>query len=254
MITLLYHSYRSEWLKRKGSLAAWLVIVGALFTPSIQALIQIIRPAKTPARFAAPDFWTSYFQDTWQTMVSLLLPMGIILAVSLVAQLEYKNNTWKQLHATPQPYPVIFFSKLAVLLTMEVQLFLLFNIAIVLSAVITAAVLPSVTLPPGPIPVAHYLRESSLYFVYALPIVALQYLLSLLFRNFLVSIGTGLILLVTSLILLSWEHAYVFPYSYSMLYFLNRFPDLNLTAWAMGWAGILLMAAYVLYITKSDRS
>lgn len=253
MITLFAHSVQSEWLKRKRSLAAWLVLIGAVFTPSIQALIQIIRPAKTPEKFATPDFWVFYFHDAWQSMVALLLPMGITLAVSLVAQLEYKNNTWKQLHATPQPYPVIFFSKLFILLIMEVQLFLLYNVAVILSAVITAAALPHVTLPPGPIPFAHFLQESSLYFLYTLPIVALQYLLSLVFRNFLVAVGAGMVLLVTTLIALSWEHVYLLPYSYPMLYFLKRFPDINITQWSLGWTSILLIAAYFFYSRKSDK-
>jgi lantibiotic transport system permease protein len=253
MITLFLHSLHSEWLKRKRSLAAWLVVIGALFTPSIQTLIQIIRPEKTPARFAGTEFWVHYFNDAWQAMASLLLPMGITLAVSLVAQLEYKNNTWKQLHATPQPYPVIFFSKLTVLLTMELQLFLLFNIAIILSAAATALALPTVTFPQEPIPALHFLRQSSLYFLYALPIVSLQFLLSLLFRNFLVAVGAGLVLLVTNLLALSWEHVYVFPYSYPMLHMINRFPDINLAAWSGGWTILLLTVAYVLYIKKADK-
>jgi hypothetical protein len=253
MITLFVGSIRSEWLKRKRSLAAWLVVIGALFAPSIQALIQILRPAKTPERFAAPDFWIHYFNDSWQAMVSLLLPMGITLAVSLVAQLEYKNNTWKQLHATPQPYPVIFFSKLVILLAMELQLFLLFNLAVILSAGVTAAALPAVTLPQGPIPILYFLRESSIYFMYTLPIVALQYLLSLVFRNFLVAVGAGMVLLVTNLVALSWEYVYFFPYSYPMLHFLKRFPEINLTLWALGWAGFLLAMAYVFYVRKPDK-
>ncbi len=253
MISLVVHSIQSEWLKRKRSLAAWLVLIGALFSPSIQTLIQVIRPAKTPERFAAAEFWVNYFNDAWQAMASLLLPMGITLAVSLVAQLEYKNNTWKQLHATPQPYPVIFFSKLVVLLTMELQLFLLFNTAVVLSAAVTAAALPTVNFPQEPIPVAHFIRESSLYFLYTLPIVALQFLLSLVFRNFLVAVGAGMMLLVTNLIALSWEYVYAFPYSYPMLHFLKRFPDVSLPAWSAGWTIVLLLAAYLFYVRKSDK-
>jgi len=253
MIALYFHSIQSEWLKRKRSLAAWLVIVGALFTPTIQTLIQILRPAKTPEKFAVPDFWIVYFRDCWQVMVALLLPMGITLAVSLVAQLEYKNNTWKQLHATPLPLSVIFFSKLTVLLVMMAQLFVLFTAAIILSAVVTAAALPTVSLPADPIPVAYYFKETTAYFLFMLPVVAIQYLLALLFRNFLVSVGTGLVLMVASLILLSWELSYVFPYSYGMLYYIKRFPDVNLAAWSWGWTAALLLAAYVLYTRKPDK-
>jgi hypothetical protein len=68
-----------------------------------------------------------------------------------------------------------------------------------------------------------------------------------------VAVGAGLVLLVTNLLALSWEHVYVFPYSYPMLHMINRFPDINLAAWSGGWTILLLTVAYVLYIKKADK-
>lgn len=253
MTFTLVNSLQSEWLKKKRSLASWLVIVGSLFTPTILTLIQILRPEKLAAKFQAPDFWETYFKNSWESMNILLLPMGIILAISLITQLEYKNNAWKQLHATPQRFTTIFVAKFAVILLMQAQPFALFNIGVYLSAIIPSLVLAGVPYPPEPFPFMHFLRESGYYFIDSLPIIAIQYLLALQFKNFLVSVGAGLILMVAGLGMLSWKYAYVYPYSYGVLYFLGRFPELNLHALALGWFVVILTVAYILYLMKREK-
>lgn len=253
-MAVLIYSLRSEWLKIKRSLAFWLVIVGAAFTPAIITLIQILRPAKIPAQFAASNFWVGYYKNAWQSMLSLLLPMGIILAVTLVTQLEYKNNSWKQLHTTPQSLTAIYLNKFIVLLVLQFQLFVLFNIAVYLSAVVVSTALPTVTFPTEAFPWRHVVVQSGYYFIDSLPIIAIQYLLSLVFRNFLVAVGAGLIFLVTTLVMLSWEHAYVFPYSYGIMDYLGRFPDRNLHALAVAWFVFTFVTAYILYRIKPDKA
>lgn len=250
----LIHSFQSEWLKRKRSLASWLVLVGAFFTPFIFTLANILKPEKVPAKFAAPGYWETSFHGAWQSMNILLMPMGIILAITLLTQLEYKNNTWKQWHATPQSYTTIFITKFFVLLVMEAQLFLLFNIGIYLTALIPSIVLDAVPYPPASFPWLYFARESALYFVDHLPIVAIQFLLALQFRNFLVPLGAGVVLLVAGLLAASWEYAYMYPYNYAALYWMKRFPEVNLHAWALGWFTLVIIASYVLYLTKRDKS
>ena len=50
-------SFRAEWLKRKRSLASWLVLVGAFFTPSIVLASRIRNRAGLRALYASEDFW-----------------------------------------------------------------------------------------------------------------------------------------------------------------------------------------------------
>src|SRR5918993_775408 len=112
------NSFQSEWLKKKRSLASWLVIVGAFFTPSIILMSRIKNAGKLSAVYVSNDFWQKLWHQTWESMAAFLLPIGIILAVSLITQIEYKNNTWKQLHATPQRFLTIFSAKFVVILIM----------------------------------------------------------------------------------------------------------------------------------------
>jgi len=137
---------------------------------------------------------------------------------------------------------------------LQLQLFILFNIAVYFSAAATAAALSTVTFPAGPFPWKHVLVQSGYYFIDSLPIVAIQYLLSLVFRNFLVAVGAGLVFLVTTLVMLSWKYAYVFPYSYGLMDYFGRFPDLNLHVLALTWFTLTFLAAYVLYRIKPDKA
>ncbi|MDB5132911.1 MAG: family transporter protein, partial [Mucilaginibacter sp.] len=56
-------------------------------------------------------------------------------------------------------------------------------------------------------------------FLSSLGILSIQFLLSLLFRDFLKPMGIGFVATITGVILASkdWEYAYTFPYSHPML-------------------------------------
>src|SRR5688572_6050212 len=152
MTATFISSFQSEWLKKKRSLAVWLVVIGSLFTPAISLLIAVTHRDGLAKKYADPNFWTNYYNQCWQPMSFMLLPLGIVLATSLVTQLEFKNNTWKQLHASPQNLTTIFFSKFAVLLVMMTQLFLLFNIFTFLTSVVPPLVFNDVPFPNTTIP------------------------------------------------------------------------------------------------------
>src|SRR5215213_2440672 len=118
-------SFQAEWLKRKRSLASWLVLVGAFFTPAIILTSRIKNHAALPGLYLSEDFWRRSWNQSWESMGVFLLPIGIILATGLIAQIEYRNNTWKQLHTTPQALTTIFSAKLLVILIMLAQVFVL---------------------------------------------------------------------------------------------------------------------------------
>jgi hypothetical protein len=252
-------SLQSEWLKKKGSLASWMVVTGAFFTPAIIVVARLVYYERLPALYASDEFWILLWKSAWESMAIFLLPLGVILATSLTAQLEYKNNTWKQLHTTPLPLTVIFLSKLTVIAVMMMQFLVLFNIGIWLAGVVPQMIIPGVSWP-GPIPYAYFLREDLLYFVDCLPIIALQYLLSLHYRNFLVSIGCGFIFWIAALGALSWKYGFVFPYTYGMFNYLKAgvetkaaVPPVNIHGMALGYFLLFAVAGYYLYITKKEK-
>ena len=255
------NSFQSEWLKKKRSLASWLVIVGAAFTPSIILMSRIKNADKLSALYVSHDFWTKLWNQTWESMAVFLLPFGIILAAGLITQIEYKNNTWKQLHATPQKFATIFFAKFLVILVMLVEVFVLFNVGMYLSAVIPSLLFSNLPYPTAPIPYLYFLKANANFFLDCLPILALQYLLSLQFRNFLVPIGTGCVLWFLGVGMLPWSHSYLFPYIHGTIDFLissgqfgnRKVPPINIQLLSVIYFALITIASYVLYVTKKEK-
>lgn len=254
------HSFKSEWLKKRHSLASWIVVVGAFFTPVIIIIARLVRSAKQATIYSSPDFWFQLWRNSWESMAIFLIPLGIILATSLIVQIEYKNNAWKQLYTTPQSLVTIFFAKLAVILVMLAQFFVLFNIGIYLSAVVPYLLIRAVPYPATPIPVQYFLWENLHYFVDVLPIIALQYLISLRYKNFMVSIGAGFIFWIGALSALSWKFGYVIPYTYGMYNYVRDspggrvvLPAVDIHGLAIGYFVIFTAMGLVLYLTKTEK-
>ncbi|MDZ4682597.1 MAG: ABC transporter permease [Saprospiraceae bacterium] len=259
MTTSFIHSLQSEWLKTRRSLASWLVVLGSFLIPAIILIARLVYSDNLQKDSAAPDFWEKLFSMCWQAMALLLLPMGVILATSLIAQLEFRNNTWKQLHTTPQYLTTIFAAKLAVILAMMLQFLLLFNIGIYLVGVIPNVIF-GVAYPAQAFPFAYFLEKNAWFFVDCLPIVALQYLISLHFKNFLVPLGFGLGMLVASLTAVEWEYGYTIPYTYCPLNFFTLRnvgttlqQGANVHLWAVGYFVLFTIMGYVLYLTKKEK-
>ena len=136
MILSFIHSFQSEWLKTRRSLASWLVVCGAFFTPVIIIIARLMHHDRLANLYGEKGFWNQLWESSWESMAIFLLPVGVVLTTSLVTQLEFKNNTWKQLHTMPLSMTTIFFAKLSVILVMLLQFFILFNTGIYLSALI----------------------------------------------------------------------------------------------------------------------
>ena len=253
-------SFQSECLKTKRSLAFWIVIIGAFFTPTIVTVARMINYKTLPSIYSSNDFWKLLWQNSWESMAIFLLPLGVILTSSLITQLEYKNNTWKQLHTLPLSLTTIFFAKLSVIITMMLGFFVLFNIGIYLSALIPYLIIRGVPYPTAPMPYEFFLVQDLHYFIDSLPIVALQYLISLNYKNFLVPIGTGFIFWVGALASLSWKYGYAIPYTYCMFTYLKGgvttkaiIPTIDIQWLAGAYFVAITVVGYILYLSKKEK-
>src|SRR5436190_1817268 len=106
-------SARAELIKIKRSASLWICFLGAGFIPLIFLLNYTLQPEKNFKRLAMFP-WAIHFGIGWQAFSSFLLPMFIILICSLIPQIEFKNNTWKQVFASPQPLANIFISAVGI--------------------------------------------------------------------------------------------------------------------------------------------
>ena len=253
-------SYQSEWMKTKRSLALWMVIIGGFFTPAIIIVARLVNHANVPAIYGKEDFWDKLWHSSWESMAVFFLPLGAILTTSLIAQLEYKNNTWKQLHTLPISYASVFFSKLAVILTLMLIFFVLFNIGIYLSALVPYLLISGTPYPIEALPWQRFLTEDAFYFLDCLPIVALQYLLALRFKNFMVPIGLGFMFWVGAIGGVSWRFGYVIPYTYTIFNYLKDAtqsravtPEVSIHVMAAAYFLVITAVSLILYITKNEK-
>lgn len=223
-MSALVDAIHCEWLKRKRSFASTLVIAGSLFTPAIVLIVRLIQHRNLVPIYTAEQFWPNLWRSSWESMAIFFLPLGAILATSLMTQLEYKSNAWKQVHALPLSAATIFLAKLVVILVMLVQFLILFNLAIYVSGMTPALLVPGVPHPKGSFLALPLLRENALYFLACLPIVAAQYFMALRTNQVLIPIGAGFLAWVAALAGVSSNLAIWWPYSYTIIHYLRGQP------------------------------
>jgi lantibiotic transport system permease protein len=257
---MFFRAFHSEWLKRKRSFASTLVIGGSLFTPAIVAVVRLIHYRDLPALYGANAFWPNMWRSSWESMSVFFLPLGAILATSLITQIEFKSNAWKQVHTLPLSAAAIFLSKLTVILVMLVQFLLLFNAGIYVSGVLPSLVVPGVPHPKGSFFSLPLFRENALYFVHCLPIVAAQYLMALRAHNVLIPIGIGFLAWVGALAAVSSKIAIWWPYGYTIVHYLRDKPKgAHLAAYAhlhwlaLGFFVLLTLVSFAMFVTKNEK-
>lgn len=250
------YSFSGEWLKKKRSASSFLTVAGALLIPVLVIIARMDDAAAMAAANRDPKVWEILYNRCWQFMGLFLLPMGVILATSLVTQIEFRNNTWKQLCTTPQSLTTIYLAKLAVILVMLLEFFVLFNIGIWLTGVLPALFFGGGSYPAEAFPFKTFLVGNARFFLDCLPIVALQYGISLRFQHFLIPLGVGLGLYVASMMAVHWRYGYTIPYTYCAYEsFGGRAlrKGIDIHWWAAGYFLVLIVVAYIIYITRKEK-
>ena len=257
-VAAFFHGLSSEWMKQRRSLSTPVVIGSAVFIPAIIFLSRFRQIDALPALYRAPRFWEGLWRQSWEAMALMILPMAIMLLASLLAQVEYRNNAWKQVHAAPLPLSVVFGAKLAVLMTLVAALIACFNVAIYASGALPAVIFSSVPPPPA-VNTRHFLARDVSLFLDVLPIVALQFVLAIMCRSFLTPLGIGMALWIFSVGTLSWHFSWTVPYSAATLDYLKveyqRALPLPVSPPAIAGAYffVFTVVGFVLFVRKRER-
>ncbi len=217
-------STKAEFLKSRRTASFWVAILGAGFIPLIFFLSYVFKPEHTIKRMGEMP-WEMHFMHGWQAFAAFLLPMFVILICTQIPQIEYRNNTWKQVLSSPQTIRNIFLSKLIAILRMVLLMLLMFNLFMLLAGAVANWIIPRLNFLEKRVDWTFLIRLNFKTLVALLAIISLQYWLGLRFRNFIVAIGIGLAMLITTMLIMSWEHVYKFPYAFPFLTFSNTNPS-----------------------------
>jgi hypothetical protein len=210
-------SFRSEFYKSRKTAGFWSAVILPLLL-CLFLFVGFYHKSDQLAPFPGMLLWQRFSGAILGVMGSLLLPMLIIFMAYSVNSLEHKADTWKSLFSLPLSKFSVYAAKYFY------ALFLLF-LCLILFVAFTIGFGNLLGVIKPELKFKDYHMESTLVQIYfklflsSLGILSIQFLLSLLFRDFLKPMGIGFVATITGVILASnaWEYAYLFPYSHPML-------------------------------------
>ena len=212
-------SLKSEFYKSRKTLAFWASILLPLVLCTMVTTGFYMESKKILSMHYPPAIlWMNYSGSILGVMGMLILPFYVIFMAFSVNNIEHKNDTWKSLFAQPLPKFAIYTAK-------YLYAVLLIFICLALFALFTFAY--------GHI--LHLLNNdykfnehspvemlSKLYlkvFLSSLGILSVQFIISLIWSDFLKPMGIGFIGVIAGIIAASKgvKYAYIIPYSHTAL-------------------------------------
>lgn len=210
-------SFRSEFYKSRKTLSFWASVLLPFFL-CLFLFIGFYTKSEQLARMQPIGLWLQFAGTILGLMGTLLLPIYTIFIAYAVNSIEHRADTWKSLFSLPISRWAVYTAKYAYavfLIFLCLSLFLLFTIGF--------GNLLSVVKPQLRFDNYHMEKElAQIYFklfLSSLGILSIQFLLSLLWADFLKPMGIGFVCTILGVIAASknWEYSYVFPYSHPVV-------------------------------------
>jgi hypothetical protein len=246
-------TFRSELLKTKRTSAFYLTLFGG-FLGTFLEVLEMLSENESVQRFDG-DPWQIYFAITIRMTVGVMLPLYIILISTLLAQIEYRNHTWKQVFSSPQSELAVFLSKFLSLQLLVIIFLLMNTVFLTLGALLLNAIYPKLDL------LHHYFDWQRLggtllsTFIGSLAVSAIQFWMSLRFRNFILPIAVGFVLWIAGVMMMAEYESFPkewYPYIYPMMIV---FPGHEDSLYAIQWnsAGIALVLLLLGFLDFKHR-
>jgi hypothetical protein len=220
-------SLRSEFYKSRKTLGFWSAILLPVLICSL-VFFGFYSKSDKLAAFPGIILWTQFSGAILGVMGSLLLPMFVIFVTYSVNSVEHKADTWKTLFSLPIAKWSVYTAKYVyalLLVFLSLLLFVLFTIGL---GNLLGILKPALKF-------GEYHMEVMLFQVYfklfmsALGILSIQFLLSLLWSDFLKPMGIGFVCTIGGVIMasLDWEYDFWFPYASPMMALKTMMPHVK---------------------------
>lgn len=238
---------RSEVLKMKRTASLYLCLIIALIIPLMTLLLDY--GSQEGIDILKKDPWKIYFDEASQGLYFLLLPLFIVLISTLLPQLEFRNNTWKQVFASPLPLQQVFLSKFLTIQGLILLFLVAYNGFMILSLIGINLKNPSLNLFAHRMDWDQLLLANAKTYISALAISALQFWMGLRYRNFIVPVGIGFVGWFAALIIVVEYHldGRFLPFAYPLLVTAPRFDAMLPTIlWSSaGYAFLFLLLGWI---------
>jgi lantibiotic transport system permease protein len=221
-------SLQSEFYKSRKTLGFWSVIILPVVVCLLVAAGFYLFSAKLD-KLPSMVLWMQFSGILLSIVSGMWLVMMVIFVCYSVNSIEHKADSWKTLFSLPVSKWSVYSAKLIYAsLLMAIYLSLFLVLTVVLGNLLGM-------LKPGELHFADYHMEGLLtqryikLYLSSLGIISIQFLLSLLWANFLKPMGVGFICTILGSIAagLNWKYAYLFPYASPSLTTRNSMPRPN---------------------------
>ena len=205
-------AFKSELIKMKNTIGLWSALIFPVFVVFMNFMIYFNRPESIEKIKTNP--WIHCSANAVTLWSFLFLPLYIAVITFYINYNEHKSAGWKHLYALPVPKQSIYVSKFVVSILLTVAsmffLFVLNYLSIRLLAVIRPAI------PFGKFAFDQLITITFVKITLAcFGVISIQFIISLIFPNFIYPLGFGILATFTSIFLLSWEKIIYYPYVYS---------------------------------------
>jgi lantibiotic transport system permease protein len=215
-------SLRSEFYKSRKTLAFWSSVVLPVAICGLVATGYFINSHKL-INTSGTMQWLRYMGSIMGVMGILLLPMFVVFIAYSVTNMEHRSEMWKSLFSLPINKWSIYGSKYIFAVILNAICLLLFASLIVGSGNLLGLLKPELKFQEFSISVIAYQLHLKL-FLSSLGILSIQFLLSLLWSDFIKPMGFGFIGTICGIICANtgWEYAYTIPYAHPALALMNN--------------------------------
>ncbi|HEV7331522.1 MAG TPA: ABC transporter permease [Flavisolibacter sp.] len=238
----LLTSLRSEIIKTRRTGPLYLTLAAAAFAPFMSMLDLLLDGVGDEHK---KDIFNEMLIKKFQMTGLVALPIFLILVCTLLPQIEYKNNTWKQVLTSPQTKGNVFAAKF-INIQLLIGVFLITNVLLMfVSAVILHFMEPSLQVLNQPLNGYSIIIARVNTYVALLAICCIQFWLGLKFKNFIIPIAVGIACWFagTILVMQNVDFAAYFPYSFHAY---GRFPKYDPQANVVGWTSVGFAALFLL--------
>ncbi|MES2777876.1 MAG: ABC transporter permease [Bacteroidota bacterium] len=240
-------SLRGELLKTKRTASIYLTIIAAAFGP-LMTMLELLLDGFDGEDQATilEQLFTSKFQMTGL----MIFPFFIMLICTLLPQIEYKNNAWKQVLTSPQTKANVFMAKF-INVQLLILVFLVANqLLMFVGAVVLHVLHPALHVLNQPIDGKRVFAILVNNYAALLAICCIQFWLGIRFRNFIVPLAVGFACWLAGTILgmnFPLGFAKYYPYAFHMYPNFSQYKAVvPAIAWtSLGYSVLFLVLGYL---------
>ena len=182
-------SLRSEVVKTRWTASYYLTLAAAAFGP-FMSMMDIIFDGIEPG--SRNRLFSKLMINSFEPVGFLVFPFFLILICTLLPQIEFKNNTWKQVLASPQSKANVFLAKFMNIQWLILLFLLMSQIMMLVAVVIVHLMEPDLNVLNQPVNWWEVFRKVSNSYLSLQALCAIQFWLGLRFKNFIKPIGIGI--------------------------------------------------------------